>query len=108
MESLSIEQINELQGKNAQLQCENEKLKEQIEYLKNANLKETVELIRKNGLEDHIVFKLLDLESDEKDKYKEALEEIRQVVEFAIEETLTVSQKNGTSKILEIINEVFK
>lgn len=39
-------------------------------------------------------------------KYKTAFEEIRQIVEFAIEETLTLGQKNATDKILQIISEV--
>ena len=42
-------------------------------------------------------------------EYKEleqALEEIREIVEFAIEEVLTVSQKNATDIILNTINEV--
>ena len=39
-------------------------------------------------------------------KYKTTLEEIRQIVEFAIEETLTLGQKNATDKILQIISEV--
>lgn len=41
----------------------------------------------------------------EKAKYKQAIEQIRQIVEFAIEETLTLGQKNATDKILEIISE---
>ena len=43
---------------------------------------------------------------NEIEKYKQALEQIRQIVEFAIEETLTLGQKNATDKILEIINNV--
>ena len=42
----------------------------------------------------------------ENDKYRQAIEQIRQIVEFAIEETLTLGQKNATDKILEIIGEV--
>ena len=42
----------------------------------------------------------------ENDKYRQAIEQIRQVVEFAIEETLTIGQKNATDKILEIIRDV--
>ena len=39
-------------------------------------------------------------------KYKSALEEIREIIEFAIEETLTLGQRNATDKILEIIKDV--
>lgn len=118
----------ELYEKNVQLQKENEGLKKENEELKTYIQKmdkpeiktidseialKNIELQQKNEelkntprLElDTSYIRKKELESI---KYKQALEEIRQVVEFAIEETLTVSQKNGTSKILEIINEVFK
>lgn len=42
MESLSIEQINNLQGRNAKLQCENEKLRQELEMRK-ANEQESKE-----------------------------------------------------------------
>ncbi len=70
-----------------QLQREKEKVKELEEKLKqvrNKNLKEVVELIRKNGLEDHIVFQLLDIERKKKDKYKQALEEIKGIAKICI------------------------
>lgn len=41
--------------------------------------------------------------SNKSKQYKQALQEIRQVVEFAMEEVLTIGQRNATAKILEII-----
>lgn len=46
------------------------------------------------------------LETQKMIKYRQAIEQIGQIVEFAIEETLTLGQKNATDKILEIIRAV--
>lgn len=37
--------------------------------------------------------------------YDQALDEIQQIVEFAMDEVLTLGQRNATSKILDIIEE---
>ena len=84
---------SELKGKNAKLQYEAEKWRNAF-YVKEDALQEAENETEAAETKMH--------------KYKHALEQIRQVVEFAIEEVLTVSQKNGTAKILEIISEVLQ
>ncbi len=54
-------------------------LERDLKQVQNENLKEIVELIRKNELEDNIVFQLLDIEGKKKDKYKQTLKEILEI-----------------------------
>ena len=81
---------------------ENTLLKQQIDQLEEKNeqlktcYKNNLEVLRheekvNNNLTDRVM------------KAEQALQEIRQVVEFAMEEVLTIGQRNATAKILEIL-----
>ena len=81
-----------------QLQEENARLKEE-------NLKEVVEIIRKTGKEDAIVFQMLDIQTNKANTYKQALEEIRKI---CVEDLWHISNTPNRDNIKDKIDEVLK
>ena len=77
-------------------------LQEQLDQLKEKN--EELKTCYKNNLEVlRHEEKVNNNLTDRCMKAEQALQEIRQVVEFAMEEVLTIGQRNATAKILEIL-----
>lgn len=100
-----------LQKRTTQLEDEKEKVRKLGKILKqaqNGNLKEIVKLIRKNGLEDHIVFQLLDIESKNKNKYKQILEEIKKMLKISMSTTNGNTHFKYVTIALAKLNEVLK
>lgn len=87
-------------GKEGLRQSEKEFYEEQLDQLK-AELEKYKQLA--NSFEADFYNALSDKESNYVKKLKQALQQIREVVELAMEEVLTIGQRNATAKILEIL-----
>lgn len=102
--------IDNLKAENDELKTEFDKFEEQIKLQGNfidsfLFATKNSDWLNKSILEDEAAAIIEKVESDyvQLEKYKQALQEIREVVELAMEEVLTIGQRNATAKILEIL-----